>query len=368
MKIAAPRRPDESNGRSTRRDARPGVRRWLAAIALAVATGRAFGAPAPDVADVAPADRAARAENERIEALAARSADLRMRILFSYDFDPSIDGRLSVRESTSVETLIDQARGATDPLTLSLLLFRCDLVRQRAPCDRVDLARRWTLADTQNQVAWLTLATELHRAGDTDGAGAAFLRAARASTWRDPSVALPRLIASQLMADPIGMASGDAVVYALGIAAATPAPLHTISAACKGAPERQDACARIVETMARDGDSLMELSVAAAYAARSTLPSTTVEAARREADAAWWAMAALLPAYDDGRPRDASGDARLRLQAELGERRFYRRMRENARISDAEAAKRYVATLSADGLANREHLQPFVSMPRTAGW
>ena len=176
------------------------------------------------------------------------------------------------------------------------------------------------------------------------------------------------MIASQLRAEPIDLPPGYALMFAYGKAAAVPMPLQTIGAACRGAPELQGACARIVQTMARDADTLLELSSAAVFGTRTTAPPTLVAAARSEADAAHWTMRSLMPQYDADRPRDAEDDARLQRQVELGERRFYRRLREDAGVGDAEAAKRYVATLSKEQLARRTDVAPFVSMPRSAGW
>lgn len=105
---------------------------------------------------------------------------------------------LPAAQRVPVDTLAEQARGSTDPMVLSLLIQMCgyDRLRPRPTCDPIALARQWTVADTQNQLAWLTLAGTLRWSGEHEAGRAAFLRAAQASIWHESYDDGSRLIAA----------------------------------------------------------------------------------------------------------------------------------------------------------------------------
>lgn len=143
------------------------------------------------------AEQAAQDAWERISIASRASADLRLRLLLSTDGLEQRDGRMFTKATIPVATLVEQARGSTDPLTLDLLLKRCLDPAAGKACDSLDVARRWTQADTQNQAAWIALARGQRDASDIDGAHLTFQRGARASTWHDHEEAAARLIAAR---------------------------------------------------------------------------------------------------------------------------------------------------------------------------
>ncbi len=146
-----------------------------------------------------------RADFEAVSAFlleGGRAADLPVRNLIGTMQQGLDDETLPDARRVSIDTLAEQARGSTDPMVPSLLIQACanDRLEPRPTCDPVALARRWTIADTQNQAAWLTLAGTLRSAGLADDARAAFVRGARASGWHESyddgvrmtSAAMPR--------------------------------------------------------------------------------------------------------------------------------------------------------------------------------
>ena len=113
--------------------------------------------------------------------------DLRTRVLLSLpSFVTDADRQVIREDDRDLATLVEQARGSTDPIVLSRLAQRCGGVGK--VCDALQMTERWVDADTQNQAAWLALGQVQWRRQDEAAAKATFVRAARASLWRDDLV------------------------------------------------------------------------------------------------------------------------------------------------------------------------------------
>ncbi|MGI9024447.1 MAG: hypothetical protein ACR2GP_02505, partial [Burkholderiaceae bacterium] len=172
----------------------------------------------------------------RLVEAARKSADLRLRIVASIDGLEDRDGVYSSHEVIPLETLVEQARGSTDPMVLSMLVGRCSESAKPPRCDTQDLAERWTVADTQNQKAWLTLAAVLQQKGDLPAARAAFERASRASTWHEHNDDIARVIAATIPRTWPPLARMHGLEATLGIAAArniSPSPFSYLTQQCK---------------------------------------------------------------------------------------------------------------------------------------
>ncbi len=346
--------------RGTERSTRRAIRAFAAALGLVVAVL----APEPLRAESDTRDESMSDAWDRLTSLGRRSSDLRVRIAYSRDEGLTRDGGYRMREAIPLETLLEQARGSTDPVVLSLMLDRCDDASRKAGrCDAVDLAHRWTVADTQNQLAWLALSAALAGRGDADGARTTFRRAAEASHWHEhvPETERALVAAAPTSADPRQRAALLLAVVAKALVASSSAYFQTVNTRCKD-DDAKDACGRILEVMARDASSLQTLVVAATLARdRSTLPWATVAAIRQRADAMHWAWT-LTPESD---LRTMTPDELTRAVAEMesliarGEIETRRRALQRAGLVESEAARRYVATLGPDELARR--------LPRRAG-
>jgi len=297
----------------------------------------------------------------------SRSSDLRLRILFSMNGEIEEERRpdngLYAKERISAADLYAQARGSTDPLVLDLLLVRCGFAtKTRAACDREDLARRWTVADTQNQLAWLTLAAVLKEKGDLDGARGAFLRAAEASRWHEHIVETRRLVASAAPHDEtVAMANAfraDAVNVS-GLA--TPySALSLLGAFCKEADPMRAACARILAVLVRDTDAMIALTLAVPYAMRANVAAPVVATYREEADAMHWALLESVPKGDVLEPTDEATARRDALSwqqlIDAGERRRAERFLLENHVTRQEAAARFVAGLSPEQKKQRAEM------------
>lgn len=291
----------------------------------------------------------------RLTAIAARSSDLRLRILFLQarrDDDPLPTPGPDPRVPLS--RLVDEARGSTDPLVLKLLLDRCDVQRDAATtdCDRVDLARRWTAVDAENQIAWITLSEAQRNAGDREAARATFIRAGQASAWREHDVPLGRLVLDAVPRDLSPNDRGGILLTVLGVTAASIVPFRTLVTTCRdtgSSPDVLDACRRIATTMARDADTVISMVVATRVAARAGIDPTVVEGFESKTDALSWAESQVsdepTTVVDDPRHQQAV-DALLTDRIRLGERRWAERLLADRRVAESEAASRYVAGLS----------------------
>ncbi len=339
-----------------------------ASLAVAWVTGtddvQAAGREASSVSSVEQQD-SDQARDRLLSAL-RQSSDLRVRILYSTETmvetgENDEIKRVYLREVIPVAELVEQARGTSDLLVLNLMVRRCG--DQSAHCDAADFARRWTAVDTQNQVAWLTLAAALKAKGDLDGARTTFIRAAQASTWHDQFRELARVVvaASPKAASP--RMRNAVLVNALSQASAPGIPfgaLGTLGANCKDDGDVRIACARIVATMFRDTDTMMGLTLAASYAARADVDPSVVASYRQESDAARWALQHIVAIESGSVDPDTANDetlskenARLQTMIDLGERRVLDDTLLKQHITKSEAAARLVATLSGWQLEQR---------------
>ena len=299
----------------------------------------------------------------RVEAVVqsfARSSDLRLRILFALDGMDRSGPRPKRRETTSRDMLIDLARGSTDPLVLDLLSAYCRIAGAGQvpglPCDRVEVARRGTEADTQNQLAWLTLAEAERDAGRPDEAHAAFERAAGASSWHDQYNDAARVVISAL---PDDLSSQErsllltrAIVDASDI---LPLPqLHALGEFCKEFTLHVP-CGRIVETMVRDSQLLLTLNIAVPFASRARLPPETVMQYQRQVDACRYAISRLTGLTPDEEDPDHLPDVNRQRASllEVGERKTVERYLAANHIDESEAARLWVSSLSPE--ARRSH-------------
>ena len=323
----------------------------LAFCASALTTHAAHAAEAdPSIDDTTlTAEEQAEADQwKRFVADSVKSSDLRLRILLSQG-DLVLSGKNYVWVGgIPVESLVEQARGSTDPLVLASLIARCEMGAPKQPrCKVLDLARRWTMADTQNQLAWLTLASELKQHGDLEGARATFIRASEASIWHDNygdgsrvlAHALPRAMPPLMRLYSLHRATNVSAIFTLGSSA-----LSNLSRFCKDAALRK-ACLRIVDTMSRDADNLMSLRVAAGLTEYNGAPEMIARARRQRADAIYWGA---MMSY----PRDISKSDPTAVAAalnhaeqliELGEIAVAQRNLTKSGISEAEAAARFAA-------------------------
>jgi hypothetical protein len=338
------------------------MKNGIRAIGAAAALGLVLLLPAMSVADETEGDPVAAAAWKRMAELGRQSSDLRVRIVYSLgDLELRDGGGVRQQEAIPIETLVEQARGSTDPVVLSLLVDRCsDDLRKAGRCDPVDPARRWTVADTQNQLAWVALSTVLASSGDVDAARVAFCRAAQASQWHEYYPEVGRLLESVAPkgGDPATRATLLLAVLTRSFLAVPYSHYQTINTRCKEAAA-SDACGRILETMSRDGQSLMTINLAASLGtARSTLPVANVAILRQRSDAMQWAALSSAgrieenPTTEAGAVRSASY---LEALIATGEVATFRRYLQGERISESEAARNYVATLSADQLARRTY-------------
>ena len=329
--------------------------------AAAAALSLALLVPAAAVADEAVAEPVSAAAWNRMVELGRQSSDLRVRIVYSRGVAEPHEGGVRLSEVIPIETLVEQARGSTDPIVLSLLLDRCsDDLRKAGKCDAVDLARRWTVADTQNQLAWVALSTVLASGDDVDAARVAFRRAAQASQWHEYYPEVGRLLETVAPkgGDPATRAEILLAVLARSFLALPSSHYQTINNRCKDAAAG-DACGRILETMSRDGQSLLTINLAATLAtARSTLPEATVATLRQRSDAMQWASRSSAGQIHENPTTEAEAVRSASYLESLiarGEIAMLRRYLQDERLGESEAARRYVATLGADQLARRVH-------------
>lgn len=282
-----------------------------------------------------------------------RSNNLRLRILFSQGGPVERQGGYGIEEFIPFDDLLEAARGSTDALVFAMLLDRCERVRIDAParCDRIDLARRWVAADTQNQVAWIALATALADEGDLQGARAAWTSAALASTFRDDSFEAARTIVRALPREltPIQRYLALRVSTIVSMGPSGLAPLATagrVYRSCKD-PALRSECLRIARTMLRDANNLATLNMAGRLVDRLD-PADLGHRDRAETvHAVYWGLMndstddeQAIDAGDAGAIERASRDLEFRL--EHGEIAAARKTLRRLGVSEAEAAKRFL--------------------------
>ena len=297
-----------------------------------------------------------------------RSSDLRLRIVYSTETKVIVDEHeqitgIAVDERIPVADLVEQARGSTDPLVLGLMVQRCAADAKRPSCDAVEFARRWVQADTQNQLAWLTLASVLKARSDVDGARTTFLRAALASSWHEHYGDLARVLAGAVPLDIPPRLRHAVLTNALGQAATWGIPstaVKTLGDYCKEDGDVRAACARLVATMFRDDETLTGLTLAAPFAQRAHMDSTIVASYLQKSEAVHWAIVSLATSFIAPVDLDTTDDeavlrdnARLQAMIDLGERSLGEQRLLAHHVSPSEAAARFVATLSPDQLERR---------------
>ena len=137
-------------------------------------------------------------------------------------------------------------------------------------------------------------------------------------------------------------------------------PLHALQVLgtyCKEVGEARRACARIVDVLVRDGDSLLELSLAPMLAMRARVDPLVVAGYQQQSDAMRWVHEHVDSSFDavdeaDPHGRRREGE-RLRALIALGERRRADEILLARGITKSDAAARYVATLSPGVLRRR---------------
>ena len=206
------------------------------------------------------------------------------------------NGAYRLSKVTPIETLVEQARGSSDPVVLSLLVDRCfDTLDKAGRCDAVDVARRWTVSGTQNQLAWIAVAPVLDNRGDLPDARAALRCASQVSLWHESYSEIARLLEADApkTADPAERAALLLTIVSKAYLSLPSGHYQAINRHCKEA-DLSDACGGILEVMSRDAQSLMTAQVASSLAtARSVLPATTVATIRQRSDALSWAAMRL---------------------------------------------------------------------------
>lgn len=292
------------------------------------------------------------ADWDRLVEAARNSADLRLRIVASIDGVEDSGGVYFSHEVIPLETLVEQARGSTDPMVLSMLVGRCSEPAKPPRCDAQDLAERWTVADTQNQKAWLTLAAVLQQKGDVPAARAAFERASRASTWHEHNDDIARVIAASIPRSWPPLARMHGLEAALGIAAArtiSPSPFSYLTQQCRDSLMRAQ-CGQILETMFRDGNDLFSLSISSKVAAIAHIPDDTVKLRQQKFNATYWALIheAESAVSEPTEAADvARAVARLEERIAFGEMRYGQRALERSAVAEADAASRFASRLAA---------------------
>jgi hypothetical protein len=339
----------------------------LAGVLCVTALARAEQPTEPDDVPLTPRQQALVDRLTRFTSDRAKSSDLRVRIIYSMTGEPEVERRpdngFYAKARISAADLYEQALGSTDPLVLDLLLQRCQAqTRAQNRCDRIALARRWTEADTQNQVAWLALANVLKYSGDLDGSRAAFLRASRAPQWHEHYNDIARLLARDVPADLSLLEKAASLVEALSRAGwGIPFDaIQSLSAYCKEANDLRDACRRIVHTMVRDTDILFTLGMAAPFAARAQMDSSVVAAYRQKSDASQWSNHLEAPTGDpfaelDDRQAQETIE-RLQSMIDVGEKHRAEQIMLRQHVTESEAAARFVAALSPEQVAHRAEL------------
>ena len=304
-------------------NARRLIRGWpFAALLVLVASTARGEVPVPEETTVVltAAEQADFATVKAFLVASLHASDARLRTFVGVDLQTAM-AEFPEAQRVSVDTLAEQARGSTDPMVLAILSSACDLGTKPKPhCDVVSLARQWTVADTQNQVAWLTLASALRFAGDAQGARSAFVRGAFASTWHEAyddgsrmvTAALPKTLGprSRMALQMLALTGSGAFLL-------PNAAVGELSFRCKD-PTLGDACRRILDTIDRDDGSTFGKSVAARLSRGAGFDPETVERRMRLVDDLQYASSQA--GWKDW--QEVTDPAELETQAALLDRRI----------------------------------------------
>ena len=245
-----------------------------------------------------------------------------------------------------------------------MMISRCAASFQpRDICDPMSFALRWAAVDAQNQRAWLAISSLLRDRGEFDAARAMFRRAAEAPASHESLSDLARSLAAALPTDlpPARRKVALLDTNARAVSAVLFEALSVINASCKDAT-LQKPCERIVETMARDAESLFAIQMAASMAERTALPEATTRAIRQRSDAMQWAASMLLPVETTGDVKSAG-----ETMVSVGERKALEAVLQRAGIDEREAARRYVASLTLGQLNSRKAMSSPPYATFTAG-
>lgn len=312
-------------------------------LALAGAASVASAAPSDDTAavDLALAMRGAFVERARaLQQLLPH--DLRTRVLLSLPpFVTDADRKLILEDDRDLASLVEEARGSTDPIVLSHLARRCGTTGK--VCDALQMAQRWVDADTQNQAAWLLLGDMQRARHDEAAATATFLRASRASLWRDYFTETGRHLLRLLPLDLSASDRAEALLTISGVEGLTPNAFQFIHAECKDV-ELRSACHRILTTMYDGADTLRAMAVVSRVSATCGVPALTVAERFKTFDAMGIGIRLVrLPDLDGEATTDADYAAFNRAfeaRLERGERVWARTELAAAGLTDEQAAAR----------------------------
>ena len=235
--------------------------RVLAVTTLFVACPFALARSADDAADDAAraADQARMAESNRILASMAAS-NVRLDLLFTMGrWSPATGLESNADHEARIITLVERTRGETDPVVLMQLADKCRVVTKTSVCDREAIARRWIEADTQNQVAWLSLVAVQRARGQVDEARSTFRRAAEASMWRTYERELGQAALAAIPRELPLSTRADASIRVLAFSYLHILPVwQEINQDCKD-PALRSACSRVLEVASRDARDALSL-------------------------------------------------------------------------------------------------------------
>jgi hypothetical protein len=325
--------------------------RSLLCATLAVA-GIAHAAPSTTTTSATAFERAT-ARHLALEEAGRRSNDLRLRVLFSQRESRAPDGS-PFEDVIPLSSLIESARGSSDPLVLELLLDRCRGPGDASsnPCDAVDLAQRWVTADTQNAIAWIELSAVLASAGDRMGADDAFVHAGRASTFREPTRAIAQAIFAKLPDSDDPRARYLNLSYALGRAAAIPMSwMVDTRDACRRETNHL-ACAHIADIAFRDADTIFGLQFARMLTAQAHEAEWVHRSRQQTEEALLWAQAEFGLAFEADQAMALDEAALVKINRVLekvvakGDAAAARDALREQHLSDAEGSAHYAAYMA----------------------
>jgi hypothetical protein len=195
--------------------------------------------------------------------------------------------------------------------------------------------------------AWAALATTLGQAGDVVGADEAWARAGRASTFRDPTYAIARVVVDALPRATDERGRLRDLLLAIGVADAVPVlSFSDVSKGCR-VSTRRAACAVIADVAFRDADTLTALMSARQLTAEAGQPAELHASRQAFEEALTWALA--QDDFDANTASDADVHralARFEDSFRRGEVAVGRDLLRERRVSEAEGAALYALRMS----------------------